>query len=149
MSWEVSPEPGAVRWRVHFKSGPEAVYRFLSTDVGRASFWAEEAREEHSEIHWTFPNGNSGAMRVLDKVPFTRFSCEYVDDSIVEFELEEDGRGGTDLTMTNRGIAEEHLFRVAASWVSVLMNMKAVVDEGVDLRNHADDVNLDRGFVNN
>ena len=149
MGWEVSPEPGAVRWRVHFRSGPEAVYRFLSTDAGRASFWAEEAREENSEIHWTFPSGLTGAMKVLDKVPFSRFACEYIDESIVEFELEEDGRGGTDLTMTNRNIPEERLLEAAAGWVSTLMNLKAVVDEGVDLRNHSDDLNWERGFVDN
>lgn len=43
-------------WKLHLKSSPEVVYRILSTDDGRASFWAESAAEQDGVIHFVFPN---------------------------------------------------------------------------------------------
>jgi hypothetical protein len=149
MPWEFHPEPGVVRWRVHFHSEPEVVYRFLATDQGRESFWAEESKEIDGVITWAFTSGAAASKPVIEKTPSTRFACEYFDDSIVEFDLEADGRGGTDVTLTNRDVPDEALVEVTAGWVSVLLNMKAVVDNAVDLRNHEVDLSWDRGFVDN
>jgi uncharacterized protein YndB with AHSA1/START domain len=39
------PDSELIRWRLHLRSSPATVYRALSTDAGRASFWAKSAVE--------------------------------------------------------------------------------------------------------
>jgi uncharacterized protein YndB with AHSA1/START domain len=119
---------------VHLASSPEAVYELLTTDEGRAQFWAESAVERDGAIEFTFPNGLQSRAAVLAAETPTRFAVEYF-GSTTTFELEPDGDGdgdgGTDLTLTADGDAE-----VLAGWVSVLLALKVAADFGVDLRNH-------------
>ncbi len=49
--------PTFIRWRLHLKLLPGIVYRALSTDEGRAKFWAESAAEADGAIDFVFPNG--------------------------------------------------------------------------------------------
>lgn len=119
-----------LRWRIHLASSPEAVYELLTTDEGRAQFWAESAVERDGAIEFTFPNGMQSRAAVLAAETPTRFAVEYF-SSRTTFELEPDGDGGTDLTLSADGDAE-----VLAGWVSVLLALKAAADFGVDLRNH-------------
>jgi hypothetical protein len=49
----------------------------------------------------------------------------------------------------DEGVAAEDLAEVSSGWVSVLMALKAAVDFGVDLRNHALNRTWDDGFVDN
>ena len=149
MAWEYATANGELRMRVHVHSTPEVVYRFLATDAGRESFWAEEARESDDRIAWVFPSGERAESRVLEKEPSHRFVCEFPGGSVVEFELEEDGRGGTDLTLTQREIPEGLIADEAVRWSSTLLNLKAVVDFAIELRNHSADLSAERGFVDN
>ena len=149
MTWEYAGGENELRLRVHLQSAPEVVYRFLATDAGRESFWAEEARESDSRISWLFPSGDRAETGVLEKAPGKRFVCEYLGGSVAELDLEDDGRGGTDLTLTHREIPEGSLVEHAVRWSSVLMNLKAVADFAIDLRNHSIDLSSDRGFVDN
>jgi len=43
-------DPNTIQWRLHLKSPIEKVYQALSTDSGRASFWAESAIERDDSI---------------------------------------------------------------------------------------------------
>lgn len=149
MTWEPHPRRGVVRWRIHLRSTPEIVYRFLATDEGRESFWADSAKENGGTIAWAFPNGSTAEAPILERNEPSRFVCEYFDGSVVEFDVESDGREGTELTVTNRNVPDDALEDVTAGWISVLMNLKAVVDNGIDLRNHDSDHVWDRGFVDN
>jgi hypothetical protein len=63
--------------------------------------------------------------------------------------MEDDGCGGTDLTLTDMGVPSEHRTEVIAGWVSVLMALKAAVDFGIDLRGHDSERHWDTGFVEN
>lgn len=65
------------------------------------------------------------------------------------FETEDDGQGGTLLSLTDAQVPPEDQKEVIAGWVSVLMALKAAVDFGVDLRNHDANRNWDHGFVEN
>lgn len=69
--------------------------------------------------------------------------------SEVTFRLEPDGVGGTDLTLTDQGVAPEHHSEVRAGWVSVLLALKACVDFGVDLRNHDSKRTWDQSYADN
>jgi uncharacterized protein YndB with AHSA1/START domain len=125
------------------------VYQALSTDAGRASFWAESAIERNGVICFVFPNNLTWDARILQADPPHYFVVRYFGDSIAAFTLEQDGLGGTDLTLTDSGASPEDRSEVIAGWVSVLMALKAAVDFGVDLRAHDSQRNWDNGYVEN
>lgn len=142
-------DPGTIRWRLHFKSPIHDVYKALATDAGRAAFWAESAVERDGVIHFVFSNNVTWDARVLEAAPPRRFAVRYYGNSVAVFTLGEDGRGGTDLTLTDTGVPAEHRTEVIAGWVSVLMALKAVVDFGVDLRAHDPERHWESGYAEN
>lgn len=142
-------ENGVIRWRLHLHSPPERVHAMLATDAGRAGFWAESAVEEEGIVAFVFPNGERWRGRILEARAPHRFALEYIGGSTVTFDLEEDGSGGTDLTLLDRGVAPGEQEEVRAGWVSVLLALKARVDFGVDLRNHDPARSWSTGYVDN
>lgn len=130
-------------WRVHLASSPEAIYELLSTDEGRAQFWAESAVERDGAIEFEFPNGLRSRGSVLAAEEPRRFAVDYF-GSPATFELEPDGDGGTEVTLSADGDAE-----VLAGWVSVLLALKAAADFGVDLRNHDPRRSWSQGYCDN
>jgi uncharacterized protein YndB with AHSA1/START domain len=138
---------GPIRWRVHLRSPPAKVYAMLSTDEGRSRFWAESAEERGGAVEFRFPNGERWRARILQREPPTRFALEYFAGSRTTFELEDDGRGGTDLTLTDAEVPKEEWTDRKAGWISVLMALKAAIDHGVDLRNHDPARTWDQRFV--
>jgi len=142
-------DPSRICWRLHLRSPIAKVYQALSTDVGRATFWAESAVEQAGVIHFVFPNNIRWDARVLEAIPCSRYSVHYYGGSIATFTLAEDGQGGTDLTLTDTGVRVEDRVEVIAGWVSVLMALKAAVDFGVDLRAHNRHRHWDTGYVEN
>lgn len=138
-----------IQWRLHLMSPPLAVYQMLATDEGRSRFWAESAVEVDGKIEFLFPNGQSWSGRLLEQVAPYRFAVEYFGGTVTTFQLQEDGRGGTELTLMDEDIAETDLAEVMSGWVSVLLTLKAAVDFGVDLRNHDTERTWDAGFVDN
>jgi uncharacterized protein YndB with AHSA1/START domain len=139
----------SIRWRLHLAASPAEVYALLATDEGRARFWAESAVETDGSIDWRWPGGLSARTRVLEAVPPSRFSVEYFGGSRATFDLEEDGSGGTDLTLTDTGVRAEDWSETHAGWVSVLLALKAAADHGVDLRNHDPSRTWEDGYVDN
>lgn len=142
-------DPDAITWRLNLSSPPGKVYDFITTDEGRASFWAESAEETEDLIEFVFPNGLSAQKRIVERRPPERFSVEYLGGSVVTFDLEEDGQGGTDLTLWDRGVSPQRRQETTAGWVSVLMALKAAVDFGADLRNHDPRRTWDDGYAEN
>jgi hypothetical protein len=111
------------------------VHKFLSTDEGRKKFWAESAIETDGAIEFKFTNGQSGRSPVIEYAPPLRFAVQYFSGSRVIFELADDGCGGTDLTLTETNLPEEEKMANLTGWISVLLNLKAVVEFAIDLRN--------------
>jgi uncharacterized protein YndB with AHSA1/START domain len=143
------PDPDVIRWRIHLRVPPEVVYRYLSTDAGRAAFWAESAVEVDGSIHFDFSNGQSWQGKILEQDPPHRYSVVYYGGSITTFELVGDHRGNTDITLTDAGVPAGDRTEVTAGWVSVLMALKAAAAFGVDLRNHDPERSWDQDFVDN
>lgn len=141
-------DTGRIIWRIHLASGPDAVFGVLTTDAGRASFWAESAIERDGEIFFSFPNGMQWIAEIYDQQPDHTFSINYFDNQ-VDFQILPDGAGGTDLTMIDNGSPDPQRWETLTGWVSVLMNLKAVVDRGVDLRNHDAARSWDHGYADN
>lgn len=142
------PELHQIRWKVHFKNPRESVFEALATDAGRARFWAESAPEANGRITFHFLNHAPVSGRILEKKPPRFFAVEYF-EAVVEFSLDDDGSGGTDLTLVSTGLPESKRVEVIAGWVSVLMAMKAAVDFGVDLRNHDESRSWTNGYADN
>jgi len=138
-----------ISWRIHLKTSPETVYRFLATDTGRAAFWAEAAVETDGAIHFVFPGGQIWQGKILAQDPPRRFSLVYYGGSITTFSLSDAGSGGTDLCLTDQGVPPSDRIEVTAGWVSVLMGLKAAADFGIDLRNHDPDRTWEQGFADN
>ena len=138
-----------IKWRLHLTSSPSVVYDMLATNEGRSQFWAEFAPEVDRRIEFTFPNEQRWTGKLLEQVAPYRFAVEYIDGSVATFELSDDSRGGTDLTLTAKDVAAIDRAEVMAGWVSVLLALKAAVDFGVDLRNHEVERTWDAGFVDN
>ena len=138
-----------VEWRVHLASPPEQVFDALATDAGRASFWAESAIRRGDHIDWLFPGGYSCSGEVFAEDWPRVFSVGYLGGSRVTFTLSPGGADGTDVHLSDVGIADVDLTEVAPGWVSVLLALKAYVDHGVDLRNHDDGRTWDQGYCDN
>ena len=135
-----------IRWRIHLVSPPEAVYELLATDAGRARFWAESAREDEGAIEFEFVNGMRWRGGVLEAERPRRFAVEYFGGSRATFELEPDGERGTNLTLVETGVPDEWAAENHAGWVSVLLELKAAADFGVDLRNHDPERTWSQGY---
>jgi uncharacterized protein YndB with AHSA1/START domain len=131
-----------IRWRLHLASSLEEVHAILATDAGRARFWAESAVEREGVITFRFPNGSVYEGRVLASEPPSLFEVDYFDVP-ARFELEPDGSGGTDLTLTH----DHRHPDTRPGWISVLLALKVAADFGVDLRNHDPTRTWDQGFV--
>lgn len=138
-----------IRWRLHLRSSPAKVYQMLASAEGRALFWAESALEENGKISFRFPNGQQWSGRVIEQDFPRKYVVEYFGGSTVTFELQKDKGGGTDLILTEEGVSEAERAEALAGWVSVLLELKAVVDFGVDLRNHDPERTWDAGYVDN
>ena len=138
-----------IRWKLHLKSSPERVFERLSTNEGRARFWAESADEQDGYIRFVFPNQVEWKGKILEREYPRKFSVEYYGGSVATFELRSDGNNGTELTLADRGVPSQDRNEVVAGWVSVLMALKASIDFGLDLRNHDPERTWDQGYVEN
>ena len=124
-----------VKWRLHCSSSPEAVFELLTSDAGRERFWSESSRSSGDGFLLTFPDGSEEFCIIRESNAPSRFAFSYF-GSEASIDLVSDGAGGTDLTLTNSGVADGDYEEVHAGWLSVLLPLKGAVDFGVDLRNH-------------
>ena len=141
-------DPDQIVWRVHIAAPASVVYELIATDEGRRRFWAESAIETAGVVTFVFPDGTTARSRILERRPPHRFSVEYF-GSIVVFDLATTGGGETDVVLTNGGVAGHERMEVVAGWVSVLMQLKAAAQHGIDLRNHSRERNWSRGYAEN
>ncbi|MGH7493555.1 MAG: hypothetical protein ACREOO_14350 [bacterium] len=143
------PAEEKIIWRLHLRSSLVRVYEMLSTDRGRARFWAESAVEKDGVIHFIFPNAQRWEGKIVARQAPNLFAVEYIGDSLVRFELNGNGNEGTLLTLIDAGVAAPERTEVIAGWVSVLLALKAAADFDVDLRNHNTNMTWDQSFVEN
>src|SRR5262245_17949173 len=100
------PDPNVIRWHIHLAASREVIYRFFSTDEGRAAFWTESVLAKAGSLHFTFPGGQTWQGKILEQVSPHRYSVIYYGGSTATFELAEDSKSGTDLTLTDQGVPE-------------------------------------------
>lgn len=93
-----------------------------------------------------FPNGESTRAEVLVREPPHTLTLVYF-GAATRFSLSTTGEGCVVELATE---VNAHEFDdINAGWVSVLLNLKAVGEFGVDLRNHDAAYSWDQGFVDN
>lgn len=148
MSDDDAPALARIRWCLRLRARPAHVFDLLSTDVGRTSFWAERTEQRGDRLTFYFPNGEVLESRILESRPPEQFVLSYFGGSRVCFTLRE-ADDGTDLRLEESGLPSGSVEENRAGWVSVLMNLKAQADHGVDLRNHAPECTWDAGYVDN
>jgi uncharacterized protein YndB with AHSA1/START domain len=136
-----------IRWRLHLAAPPERVHQAIATPEGRARFWALSAPERDGVISFRFRSGHVVEARVLERSAPDRFVLTYFGGSRVAFELRPDGRGGTDLSLIETDVPEGEVMENLPGWVSVLLNLKAAVDFGMDLRNRDPARQWEQGYV--
>lgn len=141
-------EKGVIRWKMHFLSPIGKVFSALATDEGRSRYWAESAPEVDGCVTFNILGYEPFSGRILKKHAPSLFALEYF-GTIVEFSLQDDGKGGTDLSLVATRVDESIRMEMVAGWVSVLMAMKAAVDHGVDLRNHDASRTWNDGYADN
>ncbi|MEW5757332.1 MAG: SRPBCC domain-containing protein [Pseudomonadota bacterium] len=112
-------EKGIIRWKMHFSSPKEKVFSALATDEGRARYWAESTREVNGQVTFHILGYEPFSGRILKNDAPSLFSVEYF-GSTVEFSLQDDGKGGTDLSLVATQVKESIRMEMVAGWVSVL-----------------------------
>jgi uncharacterized protein YndB with AHSA1/START domain len=131
---------------MHLSVPPHEVFAALDSDRGRAAFWAEPAVERAGAIEFRFIQGFACRSRVLERRPPHVWTIDYLGGP-VRFELQEDGRGGTDLLLSHEGAVPEEWNEVHAGWLNVLFPLKAWLTHGIDLRNHDPRRTWDEGYA--
>ncbi len=122
------------------------MFEALTTDTGRAQFWAESTRSEGDLIWFVFIHGEAGPCRVIEATPHRRFALVYFGHDVA-FDLAPDGRGGTDLKLSTSGFHEDDRDHVLAGWLNALFPPKGYLDFDVDLRNHDADRSWKQRYV--
>ncbi len=140
-------EGETIQWRVHFRSPPFRVHQFLATPEGRARFWAEWAEQTGDTIDFVFSSGQRLRSKVFENISPERFCVSYFGGSRVTFHLQAAEDGGTDLLLTESGVAADEREGNLAGWVTVLLTLKAAVDFGVDLRSGDPNRTWEQGYV--
>ncbi len=124
------------------------MFDFWATDGGREKFWAERSEFRKDKFNLSFPNGNKIECRILNIIPGIALSFTYFNNSQVSVKLS-DADSGTILHLNEKDIPAENYAENYAGWVSVLMNLKAAADHGIDLRNHDENFIWNKGFIDN
>ena len=137
-----------IHWKVRFKGSPSKVYNMLTTDDGRALFWAESAIESDNHIHFKFPSGIEYVSEIREKVIDKKFRLDYFGGEVT-FDISVDINGFTILSVFHQDVATNEIAEVNAGWVSVLMTLKAACEGDLDLRNHNPNYSWDQHFVGN
>jgi hypothetical protein len=137
----------SLRWKVHLDASPESVYERLSSDSGRESFWVESSQDADGQVTLVFPDRSTTILGILSERPPHVLEVDYFNVH-TRLTLQRIGRS-TVLEVTASGIPADDLLELAAGWVSVLLNLKAVVNFGNDLRNHDHVRTWLDGFVDN
>lgn len=140
------PDADVIRWRSHLASPPHRVWEVLTTDVGREAFWVERSSSDGDRLRLEFSNGLVTDERILESEHPHRFVLTYL-GSEVTFTLSDDGSGGTDVLLEDRGADPRHRVEIIAGWLNVLFPLKAVVDHDVDLRNHDTGRSWELGWI--
>lgn len=107
----------------------------------------EQSVEQDGVVTFMFPDGSSCEAPIIERTAPCLFVIRYF-DAKTTFSLTREG-AGTVLTLSVEEAPDDDWLESYAGWVSVLMNMKAVLDFGCDLRNHDSEKSWDQGFVDN
>ena len=141
---EHCPNAG-VNWKISLAAKPEDVFALISSDAGRAAFWAEESRTEGERFLLTFANGAQVDCRVIRLEPPHLISFEYFGGSRIDFRLEANPDGGTDFEVIEA--ATDEWQDNYPGWVAWLYCLKGAADHGITLKSGSPSKTWQKGYV--
>lgn len=130
------PSASFTSWRVHLSAPRELVFALLTPEDEPSLYLASTADQLDDEGGWIAPEGAHLKDATLELLPPRRLTARYAGGGVATLDLTDDGRGGTDLRLTDAGQPAEDRTELVAGWVSVLLALKASVDFSLDLRDH-------------
>ncbi|MBX7218957.1 MAG: hypothetical protein K1Y36_03355 [Blastocatellia bacterium] len=122
--------PACVRWQIHLSSPPQEIFRLLATNQGNLCSCTTISSEGICFLEFHLPLSQPWQVRLIETTPPSRISLEYSEGSLATFDLNDDGTGGTDLTLTDFAIPAEERLDVIAKWVSVLLALQTETQQG-------------------
>ncbi len=123
-----------ILWRLHLSAPPDRVFHTWLDAEEQTRFWCERSRALPGGFELEFIDGTRERCAVVEATSPTLIRFVYF-GADVEIALES-AAGGTDLTLTSRGVPPEEWADTYAGWLNVLLPFKAWLEFGVDLRNH-------------
>lgn len=123
-------------WKVRLATPPVRVFIALSTARGLSQWLAPTCHLDGETFTLEHPGGERLEARIVGSVAPKRFVLDYLGGTAT-FELVPTEVDGTELTLSHEGFPENERADNQAGWVSALLALKAALDHGVDLRNHA------------
>ena len=133
-------------WRLSLAVPREQVYELLSTDEGRARFWAESTRRRGDAIVFRSADGSTHRARVdRGKAPAALLAG--LPGRHRDVPPDETRGKGTRLELAHAGVAAADRAVAEAAWVGILLGLKAAAQFDVDLRNHDRRRSLRQRFV--
>jgi hypothetical protein len=123
-------------WRVNLSAPRELLFDLLTPDLESDPYRASTIGQFDGENGWIAPEGAHLKNATLDLLPPRRIVANYAGGGVATLDLTDDGRGGTDLRLTDIGQVAEDRTELVAGWVSMLLALKASVDFSIDLRDH-------------
>lgn len=137
-----------IQFSIFTSASAGEVFERIATDAGRRSFWVESSTETAGMVQLRFPNDQSLDCEILARKAHQHFSLTYFGGSHVEFRIMEVADGCV-VRLTETRLTDESWTENRAGWVSVLLNLKSVLENGADLRNHNSAYTWNDGFVDN
>ena len=136
-----------ISWKVCIARPRGAIFELLATDRGRERFWVHRSEQLGSQLTLRFLDGTTLKTEILESSAPTRFALEYFNHSHASFTLERVDDASTVVHLLETGLDEPTARENRPGWVSVLLNLKAVAQLGVDLRNHDPRRSWTAGYV--
>lgn len=140
------PRHRRICWRVFVRAPVAGIFDLIATDKGRCRFWCESSQTKNGLIEMRFPNGVSTHAEILVQKPPHALELVYF-AAPTKFSLS--AKGGGCVVELTADVEADEFDETNAGWVSVLLNLKAVGEFGVDLRNHDAACSWDQGYVDN
>lgn len=122
-----------VSWRMRLASPPAQVCELLADEAGRPHVGSSIEIEAGTDLAAILSRGAIVEGAALDREPPYRFTVRDVDGGVTTCDIADDAVGGSELVLTDVGIAGEDRTDVLAAWVAALSAIKATVDFTLDL----------------
>lgn len=120
-----NPDPNLIRWRIHLTAAPALVCQALATPAGRKRLAAQQPADRQlpalPAIRITEETTRADGLHYL-------LGIDYGHGNSAICEISAASEGGSTLTLSNIDVPAAQRPEVIASWITLLLALKAAVD---------------------